>query len=62
MSPPVRVDQDFKSHRREMSGALNRALENRRSYLGFLLGMAATLVVVLGALGWTLVHAGVLTF
>ena len=60
MPTPIRVDNEFQSHRHEMSGVLNSALENRRSYLGFLLGMAATLVVVLGALGWTLVQTGIL--
>ena len=62
MPNSIRVDSEFKTNRRDMNGTLNRALENRRSYLGFTLGMAATVVVVLGALAWTFKQTGFLQF
>ena len=60
MPRSIRVDADFQTHRRAVNDALNSALENRRSYLGFVLSLTATVVVVLAALGWTLKQAGVL--
>ena len=60
MPAPVRVDSGFASHRKEMRGSLNRVLENRKSYLRFVLGMAATLVVAFAALSYWLVKAGAL--
>ena len=60
MPTPVRVDPGFASHRKEMRGSLNRALANRESYLGFVLGMSTTLVLAFAALSSWLVQTGAL--
>ena len=59
MPSQIRVDSEFRSHRREVPGTLARTLPHRRSYLGFTLGLIATVVVALGGLGWWLVQSGI---
>ena len=58
MPAPIRVDSEFRTHRREARGPL--AFEHRESYLGFVLGMVATVVVALAGLGYWTVQAGLL--
>ncbi len=58
MTAPIHVDADFHSNRVALRRSLNGALENRRSYLGFFLGMLATVVVALGGLAYWLITAG----
>ena len=61
MPSMIRVDSDFRSRRDDVRGAADRALPNRRSYLGFALGLVATVIVALAALGWWAVQSGLVT-
>jgi hypothetical protein len=59
MPSTIRVDTEFRSSRGRLGGAVDKALPNRESYLGFVLGLIATIVVMLAGLGWWLVKSGI---
>ena len=59
MRSTIRVDNEFRSGRPRFGGAVGNALPNRKSYLGFVLGLVATVIVAMGAIGWWLVQSGV---
>ena len=59
MPSMIRVDSDFRSRHIATGGAMDRALPHRNSYLGFILGLFATVIVALAGLGWWAVQSGI---
>ena len=59
MAAPVRFDSSFQTHRGDPRDALARVLPHRSSYLGFTLGLLATVIVAFAGLGWWLVQSGI---
>ena len=59
MPSSIRVDSGFRSQRDETRGAMDRVLPHRKSYLGFTLGLLATVIVAQAGLVWWLVQSGI---
>ena len=57
-SSSIRVDNEFRSRREVVRGAVDRALPHRSSYLGFILGLFATVIIAMAAFAWWAVHSG----
>ena len=59
MPSSIRVDSEFRTRRVEPGATMDRALPHRSSYLGFALGLLATVIVGVACLGWWLVQSGI---
>lgn len=59
MPATIRFDTQFQTRRSDPREAIARALPHRKSYLGFALGLMATVVVACAGLGWWLVQSGI---
>ena len=58
MPSSIRVDTGFRSRRVEVAAAVDRALPHRGAYLGFALGLVATVIVAMAGVWWA-VQSGV---